>query len=575
VHKLKFRPIKLAVSLFVWIALWLFFSICNKYHLLYVEGTQMFLFTKEYLTETILHPGGVADFISRFLIQFYHYPLIGGAIIATFLIMLQYGVEVVSRRISGDKGLFSFSFIPLIFYCALLCNENYTLAGLIGMVFSVWAAWLYININSQVYKRISALVFIPVLWLLFGGGVVSMILLVVFYEIVTIDKHNIISLLFILISSLAIFLLAPMLTPLISGTNLILGARYFRLIDAPLIMFLTLWSSPLIVVLLIHLLPSIKNKVIQIISVILVLSGGAYIVNGSYMYLYEEVFGYLNLVQNRKWEEVIEKAKKRKPSSMLATNCINLALGETGQMGEKMFDFFQYGNSSLMQDYKDDILFSGEILFNLGLINEAQRYAYESMESIPDQQKGVIFVKRLAETNLVAGRDEVASKYLRILGKTLFYKQWSQDRLKLVGDSVLISEDPVYGHLRKIQPDSNFVFMSGSLPQMLEILLRQHPDNHLAYDYLMASCLLTKSLGIFAEKVRISSTMPRHYKEALVLLSCLNHQSPDMLPSCVKSSMIDDFENFITKYNAIGGNPAELQGQYGKTYWYYITYTKM
>lgn len=574
-HKLKLKPVNLAVSLLVWIAVWLFFSIFNKYHLLYIEGSQMFLYTREYLAETLLHPGGVADFLSRFFVQFYHYPLIGGIIIASFLTMLQCGVVSVSTRISGNKGLFSLTFIPFFIYCVLLCNENYTLAGLIGMVFSVWAAWLYVRIEGKIYREIFALLSVPILWLMIGGGVVSMVLLIVFYEIVAGDRRNIISLLFIVVSSLATFFLAPMLAPQVSGSNLMLGARYFRLIEAPLRIFIILWASPLIVVLLIHFLPSIKKSWIQLTLAILIASGGGYAVYSSYMFLYEEVFCYLNMTHNRKWDEIIEKARKKKPSSMLATNCINLALGETGQMGDKMFDFFQYGNGSLMLDYKDDILFSGEVLFNLGFINEAQRYAYESMESTPDQQKGTMFVTRLAETNLVAGRDEVASKYLRILKNTLFYRGWAQQRLKLAGDRILLSAHPVYGHLRAIQPDSNFVFMSGSLPQMLEIMLEQHPENHLAYDYLMASCLLTKSLGIFSEKVRISATMPRHYKEALVLLNCLNRQNPRELPSCVKSSMVDDFENFITKYNTSGGNPAEIQGLYGKTYWYYITYTKM
>ena len=60
------------------------------------------------------------------------------------------------------------------------------------------------------------------------------------------------------------------------------------------------------------------------------------------------------------------------------------------------------------------------------MINDAQRFAFEAMEAIPNFRKSGRCLKRLAETNLINGQYEVAAKYLRILSKTLFYKDWAK-----------------------------------------------------------------------------------------------------------------------------------------------------
>ncbi|KAA6305365.1 hypothetical protein EZS27_042983, partial [termite gut metagenome] len=44
------------------------------------------------------------------------------------------------------------------------------------------------------------------------------------------------------------------------------------------------------------------------------------------------------------------------------------------------------------------------------MINTAQSFAFEAMEVIPDYQKSVRCIKRLAETNLINSQYEVATE---------------------------------------------------------------------------------------------------------------------------------------------------------------------
>lgn len=53
-------------------------------------------------------------------------------------------------------------------------------------------------------------------------------------------------------------------------------------------------------------------------------------------------------------------------------------------------------------------LVAGEPYYYLGLVNVAQQFVFEAMEAVPDYRKSVRCFKRLAETNLINGRYEVA-----------------------------------------------------------------------------------------------------------------------------------------------------------------------
>ena len=68
------------------------------------------------------------------------------------------------------------------------------------------------------------------------------------------------------------------------------------------------------------------------------------------------------------------------------------------------------------------------------MINTAQRFTFEAMESIPNFNKSSRCFKRLAETNLINGQYEVAAKYLRALRKTLFYKDWAEEAMTYLYD---------------------------------------------------------------------------------------------------------------------------------------------
>ena len=63
---------RLFLPMVLMLAAWLFFGVFYRWHLLYFEGNQLFLWTADYARDTIGRLGGLGEYVSRFLVQFYH-----------------------------------------------------------------------------------------------------------------------------------------------------------------------------------------------------------------------------------------------------------------------------------------------------------------------------------------------------------------------------------------------------------------------------------------------------------------------------------------------------------------------
>ena len=129
-----------------------------------------------------------------------------------------------------------------------------------------------------------------------------------------------------------------------------------------------------------------------------------------------------------------------------------------------------------------------------------------AQEAILDFQKSARCYKRLAQTNLITGNYEVARKYLMTLRKTLFYRDWANETLPLLGNEKAIAKHPEYGRLRKMSYKEDFYFGGHVTPDMLEKLFFSNTDNRLAYEYLVAYYLLTDDRESYAKLLRYIST---------------------------------------------------------------------
>ena len=230
------------------------------------------------------------------------------------------------------------------------------------------------------------------------------------------------------------------------------------------------------------------------------------------------------LVRQQRWNDVIAKSERKHPNLPMSVCATNLALGMTGQLGDRCFDFFQHGTEGLLPEFERNFsttLLTGDVYFLLGLINTSQRYAFEAMESLPNYNKSARAIKRLAETNLINGQYAVARKYLNVLKKTIYYSKWAERRLEMIDNPRLIDENNVYGYLRRARVTNDFLFSDEEVDKLIGQLLMRNKENMMAMQYLLVFPLLNRDFPTFMGYYNYVQTLkkysPRACVEALAL----------------------------------------------------------
>ena len=549
------------VTLAFGVVVFLFWSIRYPYVLAYQEQLQLFLFDGDYFAERMAEPGGLARYIAEFLVQFYNGAAIGALIIA-LLFML---VQRLTWRLMRVKSHYLLSFLPALMLWYAMGDENVMLTYVIALVMalSVALVWTWWCAGIALWKKlIVALVAIPVLyWLI--GPMVLLVALVMMPWLVAMPA---------VVYALTLMLLSAQWLPF-PMTRVMLGVSYYRV---PATLPYMLMAIPVVILLLTWFakcLPQPRKWVRYaeaLVFAILILVPQAYGFDTRKYDLIE----YDYLVRVGDWNAIIKKAEKQMPDLPMSVSATNLALAKTNQLGDRAFDFFQRGTEGLLPRFERNFAtaqLTGEIYFNLGLVNTAQRFAFEAMEAIPNYNKSARVVKRLAETNLINGQYEVARKYLKILEKTVFYRPWAQRMMAMLGDENAINRHPLYGMLRQYRLHDDFLFSERELDKICGQLFIHNQQNQMAAQYLLMMPLLDGDVSRFMNYVQYVQNRiaynPRHCQEAIAFAFFQQRQNP---PQGLVSPLILQQMNDFSRMYSQDKNSPELS-RYKNTVWYYLT----
>ena len=287
-----------------------------------------------------------------------------------------------------------------------------------------------------------------------------------------------------------------------------------------------------------------------------------------------ELIRYDYLVRTQQWGKVIEWAEKHHPDLPMSVCATNLALAQTNQLGERAFQFFQKGSEGLLPHFERSFmspLITSEAYFHLGLVNSAQRLTFECMEAIPNYNKSVRAMKRLAETNLINGQYAVAQKYLDILKKTTFYSKWAKQTETLIGNEQAINNHPLYGEKRRSHLQEDFLFSETELDKMMGQLFLQNPENSLAMQYLMLYPLLDKDIHKFMQYMNViqqkQTYMPTLAQQGVAIAYMQQRQQP---PQGLLSDIILQQCNDFSQTLSLGGKDSPTLDRFKGTLWYYL-----
>ena len=272
------------------------------------------------------------------------------------------------------------------------------------------------------------------------------------------------------------------------------------------------------------------------------------------------------------WDAVARLTEEDRQSEV-GTYFHNLANAMRGQLADRLLDYYQPFEHGLFLPVGEHstpfkIACAGDVWFALGYMPLAERDAMLGMLFSP-AHTGPRYLRRLAETNLVTGDYEAASKYLRILSNDPHQRTWARERFP-------DAWNPAYrqriDEKRALLPRFDVVHGMDQAPVILRILLGSNPSNKMALDYLLCYDLLTKDLDAFVGDFDPSLTRSHLYEEAmLIFLAAKGGMTDDNLRHYhISPQTFAQFNRFVSIYKQDGGSGRNLTAEFGKTYWYYF-----
>lgn len=257
----------------------------------------------------------------------------------------------------------------------------------------------------------------------------------------------------------------------------------------------------------------------------------------------------------------------------IGTYYYNLANAMQGKLADKLLDYYQPFERGLFLPVGEKstpfkIACAGDVWWALGYMPLAERDAMLGLLFSP-AHTGSRYLRRLAETNLVTGDYQAASKYLRMLLNSPRDRKWARERLPEAWS-------PEYReHMeakRALMPSLDLVHGMDQTQLILRILLNSNASNKMALDYLLCYDLLTKDLDAFLADFAPSLTRSRLYEEAmLIVLAAKGGMDEENFEHYhISQATLDRFNRFVTIYKRDNGRLENLTADFGKTYWYYF-----
>lgn len=589
---LMIKSWKPLLSLLFGVAVVIFWSVPYMSGLCFQEQYQMFLFDIGYFLERIVLPGGLADYISEFLVQFYYMPVLGGTIIALLLMSIQ-AISWGLMKQYGMKAVFPgylLSFVPSIVLWCAMGDQNLLLSFVVALSGALLMGWIHNRFHNRLVKVVFELVSTAlVYWFL--GPVVFLYAALMIGDTLMKGKQNghILSSLgysaCLLILTVAWILLTTQslqypLYRIFSGLN------YYRYPGtvSPLPLGVMIWT---VVVVFFGMVPDghawIKklqqSKVVMVLAYVLVIVASWFGIKASFDEMTYDLIDYDFLVRTEQWDKIIEKAEKKPATTPLSVSCVNLALSQKGMLADRLFEFYQNGGEGLFPTFTRDMISpvsTAEIFFRLGMVNDAERYMFEAQEAIPNYRKSARLTRRIIECEIINGNYQVAAKLLRRLQKTLFYSNWANQTMALLGNEKTINQHPIYGKLRKYrEKKQDFLFSDREMDQMLGLLFLNDNHNRMAYEYLMCYELLQRDLEKFVQYYPLGrfvgyDHIPRSFQEILIGNWMKTHSDPRTIPYSVDAQNVNNTLNFIQLYMQNPKNPQLGQQPYVSNAWHYV-----
>ena len=357
------------------------------------EQVQLFLWNSDYLMERLAVPGGLAQYLGEFIVQFFVKNVYGALWYVVLLVAVQLLTWQLMRskqRTAKSSWIYLLSFIPSVILWYLACNPKIPMTPIVAVLLTL--VLMYLLPKHQKVCRIAAFALIPIGYWLLGPAVVLLALYLLFTR----------------------------------GSNVML-----RIAPLILLVFCVVGSS--------WLTPYPLKQIAR---------GVDYYWEKETMGTFEEM-EYDMLMRQQRWDEMIEKYHQKGSESLSVNNAVLIVMWQQKRIDQQEVMRRINLDQRALKNIPSAFLMS-EVCMPLGMTNMSQRAAFEAMEAIPNYNKSARALQQLVQTNMITGNPKVALKYLSLLEQTTFYRGWARKMKNMVKQPELMKQHPHFHQLKEI-----------------------------------------------------------------------------------------------------------------------------
>ncbi len=609
---------------YVWVALaallfgafaYYMLAIKNEDYLFAVNEHSLFQPDNGFFMQMLSKPGGLMSWIGCFLTQLFYYPWLGASALV-LIWLVTFAASIKAFNLSAKVA--PLALLPL---GALLCSETalgywlfyikvpgYWFSASVGYLFAVLMIWAGSKLQNYIVRSVYLVAFGIIGYIMAGWlGLAAILYLIVDYLVTDNSTNN------KLIHS-AVGVACLIVLPIL-GYNVYTAIRLdqafypsFPLLEADKAVNVALAMTFGLVALIPLIFPFINKykyedkplttksgKWALALSIIVSLSviGTASIQTNYDNANFNTELRMYQDISNAKWEEALDKLSENHntPTRQMVL-MKNIALMNNGHLGDRMFRYNNFGEPPYVKDSLKVHMaqVSAPLIYlNYGKTNFANRWI---VENAVEFGYNIDMLKILVKCAIINGEYDLAKKYLKILGKTMFYKEWALDMCKYIGHPELVKKSELLGPIHELH--ANFKNVLDGDNGLCEMYLLNYFSNTMNKDskklqeVTLIYALVQKDIQLFWPRFLQYATlhsgeeMPIHYQEAAFLYGNLEPQTMDISKMPFdKEKVIDRYASFqqVSQSFLKQGMTSEQVGEamktsFGDTFWWFYFFCR-
>lgn len=519
-----------------------------EYFYTFAEHWRTFFYDWGYLVDTGGRIGGIATLLSDFLLQFSVTPFAGMIVMLLELGLVVFLLDRFCSKLSGNHWLMPMAFLAASSLVILHANPYYSFSGTVALILTLLAVNVQRGIAADVTRFWFTIVSSVVLLVAAGPTAALYVVVIFLSEFFTSPRGSLRYLLPVLVVALCAQCCVWFgWTPGIKKTLLPFG--YFNPMFKGGSILMLPWTLVLADVALAGLWGALKLRKGWLCGMLLGLQ-----VLGCAWFCILRIPGYLEpgnrmlmklsyKVYHQDWYGVLDTCSGTPMTNLVHQNYLNLALAETGHLGDYLFKYPSYDIQSLyLKDTKDPWLYPvlSDVYFSMGHMALSQKHAFEALQTVGNYSPRLL--QRLVQTNETLGYTEVAQKYRRLLSKTLFYRKWALE--------YTLPEDVA----ACVIPRNTFCAEEG-LDSDLAQIVKANPAHGQTVQYLGALSLLLRDIDHFRNFIEtfygteaLPAVLPVAFQEGVSLFArgdeeTLKHYNIDQ-------KVISRFDDYLASHSS-------------------------